>query len=323
MSDGAEGRQGKDQKDKALLPRAQLIRAGFEALAKQSPRDALLYFGAAIRKAKRVQLWDVEAEFYKFVTLYLHGDYREAVNRCVECLDCVKMTADIARSQGTVLPVEIVADRLADCLVQTMVLRKDTFWQLFAHFWQVSRGEFYLLKKPYSFFSALGKAWMALSVETKISYDMLKNELKPFTAFLQAQLDAAKDMLEAEEEARAAEASAETQKLRNPEQPSLKQVENDNAAFLKKASEATIMRLSATDIDQLVAICRSTRSVPNIAEIARLIDMLGPNSKKIYYSALTDNELMTSTETKLPDRDAERLHQEVLEFLDKRSTAAL
>jgi len=306
------------QKDLAILPRAQLIKGGFEALSKKNFKDAQYYFGAAIRKAKRVQLWDVEAEFYKFVALYFEGNYNEAVKRCLECLDAVKLTSDEAIKDGHILPTDVIESTLSDALIQTMVIRRDTFWQLINHFWQKSKGEYYLSKKSYSLVEAMMKAWMAFSIETKISYNMLKNEFKPFTAFLQEQLNTADEMQKGSEEKVTAPSQELTSADSKPPQPSMEEIENEFAANLRKYSELTLMRLSNTDIEELLKICRVTRSVSNISEIAKLTDMLGPNSKKVYIEALSQNELLIQKEKKLSEHLAERLRQEVLEFLEKR-----
>jgi hypothetical protein len=304
------------QKDLAVLPRAQLIRGGFEALAQQKTDVAVFYFGAAIRKAKRVSLWDVEAEFYKFVTLYLQGNYGEAAKRCVECLDSVKLATDAAMGHGVSLPRDAVAERLSECLIQSMVMRRDSFFQLTNHFWQMHLGEYYLLKRHYSLFAAMMKAWFATSNSVSIAYDMLKTELTPFTSFLQSQLDAAKDLV-SEEDSEAAGQAAPERRQQHEANPTAQNRESEYFDFLKKSSEATIMRLSEAEIDRVLDICRSTHSIINIAQIAKIIDPLGPNSKKVYLAAMATNDFMKTAETKFDDSSAERLHEEVLEFIEK------
>jgi hypothetical protein len=303
-------------RDLANLPRAQLIRAGFEALSNQKSSNAVSYFGAAIRKAKRVQLYDVEAEFYKFVTLYLDGDYPESVNRLLECLDGVKYCADSAQTQGIKLPLEAAIEKLERCLIQAMVMRKDSFWSLTGHFWQMQYGEYYLAKKPCSLLGAIARTWMAFSLRMNVGYDMLKVEFQPFTSFLQTQLDAAKDMIneDAPEEGSSNIRRAETDPV-TADREREKNMEMTYAEFLRKVREDTIIKSTEEEIDMLHEICRTTKNVSNLAEICRIIDTLGPNSKKTYLTALGYNEVLKSRETRLPDPDAERLHQEVLEYL--------
>jgi hypothetical protein len=299
-------------RDLAHMPRAQLIRAGFEAISNRKTSDAVGYFGAAIRKAKRVQLWDVEAEFYKFVTLYLDGDYLGAVNRCIECLDGVKSCADSAQSRGIRLPLEAAVEKLEQCLVQAMVMRKDSFWALTGHFWQMQYGEYYLLKKPSSLIGALTRAWMAFSLRRPLGYEMLKVEFQPFTAFLQTQLDAAKDMIDEDEEK---DTISDIKRAEITAVPAERELEVQYAEFLRKVREDTIIKITEEEVDTLHEICRTTKNSSNLAEICRIIDTLGPNSKKTYLTALGYNEVLKAREARLPDIDAERLHQEVLEYL--------
>ena len=147
---------------------------------------------------------------------------------------------------------------------------------------------------------------------------MLKNEFKPFTAFLQEQLNTADEMQKGSEEKVTAPSQELTSADSKPPQPSMEEIENEFAANLRKYSELTLIRLSNTDIEELLKICRVTRSVSNISEIEKLTDMLGPNSKKVYIEALSQNELLIQKEEKLCEHLAERLRQEVLEFLEKR-----
>lgn len=312
-----------DQKDLSVLPRAQLIRGGLDALGQKMPTEAMYYFGAAIRKARKVQLFDIEAEFYKFVTLYLEGDYREAVNRCLECLDGVKAVSDAAQVLGTKLPRDGIADKLADCLAQAMVMRRDPLFTLIGHFWQPQMGEYFLLKRPLPLFAAIAKAWMILHENSKITYDCLGTEMKAFSNFLQEQLDTAKDMLNEENddtgeksERRHREADDPADEPEEAKQADLaKQREIKITDFLKEVMEITIMGLSNTQIEELHDACRESMNVTNLGTVARIIDQLGPNSKKSYFSALAKNDLMSSKEAKLADKDAERLHDEVQEFM--------
>ncbi len=315
--DGSQGRQ----KDLAVLPRAQLIRGGFEAIGRKESTEAIYYFGAAIRKARKVQMYDVEAEYYKFVTLYLEGDYSGAVNRVVECLDGVKLVTDMAKAQGIVLPQAPLAERLTACLSQAMVMRRDTYFQLAGHFWQAHMGEYYLLKRTVPLLAALAKAWMVISSGIRIGYDYLGDEVKPYTKYLQDQLDSAKDMIEGGEGASPAGSA-----IREPgpgedssdrEAEVFRARENHYVDFLQKVQEVTIMGLSHTQIEELHELCRHSRNVTNLGTLARVIDQLGPNSKKSYLAALADNDLMRSRDTRLADKDAERLHAEVLEYQAK------
>lgn len=293
------------QSDLSLQARSKLIQSGFEALANKSPKNALAYFGAAIRKAKRVKLWDIEAEFYKFVTLYLEGDYPEAVQRCIECLDGVKMFRDEASSSGVSLPFNAVITTLESCLAQAMVMRRDSLFSIIGHFWQIQYGEFYLLKKNTSFFSALLRAWQASSLSVSISFDLLKNELKTFSAYLQSQLDKETERKESDAAAKKREAQKVRETAMKTANEKKSSGETKNEEFLAMAQGKGFMNLSDEELATLIEVSRTTKSHRNLVEIGRLIDILGPNSKKPYLQALADNPVFDSPEAKSFERDRE------------------
>lgn len=323
MLEGGQERQ----KDLAVLPRGQLIRGGMDAIARKAITEAMYYFGAAIRKARKVQMYDVEAEYYKFVTLYMEGDFQGAVNRLVECLDGVKLVTDAARAQGVNLPQEALADRLMACLAQTMVMRRDSLVALVGHFWQAHMGEYFLLKRPMTLVAAILKTWLVINTSTRVSFDGLGEDVKPYTKFLQDQLDTAKDMIEEmpDEDGAVGETDAGSSGGRGATRPAdreadaAKNREKAYVGFLKQVQETTIMGLSPAQIDELHELCRQSRNVTNLGSVARIIDQLGPNSKKSYLAALAENDLMQSGEARLADKDAERLHVEVLEYMAKQS----
>jgi hypothetical protein len=145
---------------------------------------------------------------------------------------------------------------------------------------------------------------------------MLKTELTPFTSFLQSQLDAAKDLVSEADSENASPAAAERRKKNESDEP-VKNRETENFDFLKKAVDSSIMRLSEGEIDRIMEICRTTQNVMNVALIAKVIDPLGPNSKKTYLAALATNDFLKTAETKYEDLGAQRLHDEVLEFIEK------
>ncbi|RMH56771.1 MAG: hypothetical protein D6679_08220 [Candidatus Hydrogenedentota bacterium] len=307
------------KRDLSILPRQKLLKAGLEAMAKHAIQDAMYYFGAAIRKARRIHLWDIEAEFYKFVTLYLEGDYREAVQRCIECLDGTKLMADAAAEDGVILPKEIVVNILESCLVQAMVMRGDSFFQMIQHFWRVDAGEYYINKRSCGLFSAIGKAWSALSLRQTITFDLLREELKPFSSYLHSQLESAKDILTEIDHEIESELDRDTQQsVEKKKELSAEQKEKKITAFLTECRKKGYLKLNNTDLDRLLKVCREAKTQSHFIDIFNLIDILGPNSKRPYLEALASNAALTAKDQAFTDRDAVMLQREVREFLEKR-----
>jgi hypothetical protein len=199
-------------KELIFLPRSVLIQRGFRAIGEQKATDAHTYFGAAIRKARRHNLWDVEAEFFKFVTLYIHGEYAQAVNRCLVCLDGVKSLWEMAIAGNVRLPAQALVDRLEECLAQTMVMRRDSYWNLVRHFNHIHMGEYFMAKRAVGLPQSLTRAWRMTSCPVKISYELLKVEIEPFTAFYLDRYAALASEAEREEEERVKNALEEEER---------------------------------------------------------------------------------------------------------------
>jgi hypothetical protein len=140
--------------------RGWLIEQGLQAYHSGRTEDATNYFGAAIRKARRLRYWDVEVEYYRFLTLFKAGDFSKAVQRCVICLDALHETR-IQHATKKDLPYDLVKDALERALLTTMTRRGDSLMRLQSHLRKKHAGEFYLMKTPMPLFQAIGMAWRA------------------------------------------------------------------------------------------------------------------------------------------------------------------
>jgi hypothetical protein len=206
-------------KELIFLPRSILLKRGFRAIGEGNAKEAHTYFGAAIRKARRHNLWDVEAEFFKFVTLYIHGEYAQAVNRCLVCLDGVRSLWEMAIAGDARLPASPLMERLEECLTQTMVMRRDSFWKLVQHFNHIHTGEYYMGKRAVGLPLSLTRAWRTTSCHVKISYELLKAELEPFTAFYIERYTALASEAERQEEERLRDILEEEERAKTPAAP--------------------------------------------------------------------------------------------------------
>ena len=297
------------KKDLAVLSRTRLVQSAFEALSKNDSQNAQMLFGAAIRKAKRVKLWDVEAEYYKFVTLYLDGDYNESVKRCVECLDGVKMMTDIARAEGIALPQTAVVLRLEQCLIRAMIMRRDSFLQIAKHFWQLSLGEYYLLKRGQPLMEAFFQAWKVFNrQEVSVAYDLMKNELSMYSNFLQTKIDQAKDMVDESEAGSVSDESVAPDR-------EVREIDPDtrDTQFLTGAVSRGLMKLDSEEIDRVIDVLGRSESEKDVALIAELINALGPRSKRPYFLALKTNPLFAE-KRRLKEPRAIQFFQEALAF---------
>ena len=289
---------------------------GIKAMKTGKVADGQSLFGAAIRSAKQIGMWDIEAEFFKFVALYQTGDYSAAVQRAVKCLDRVKMFNDIAQVAGVELPKDVMIAEMEDCLAQAMVKRGDSFMALMDHFWSPARGEYYLLKKKTAFIDAVMKAWRTMSISIPIDYDMAKNELKLYTAFLN---EVAQNKGKAEEDAEAEKASG-ISAMKDAAEETNKEMSGDELVyteFLQGAITKGYMSLSSEDMDILFDACRMTQAHASLVLIAKLINELGPNSKKPFVAALAGNEAMTDEQTVFGFAEAKGLQDEVRDFVSK------
>lgn len=307
--------------DLATLPRAKLISEGLKSIQAGRTTEGLLLFGAAIRRAKTIGLWDIEAEFFKFVTLYRQGDYGAAVQRCVKCLDRVKMFHDAAKKEGKDLPQDVLIVELEATLTQAMVRRGDGFFALLFHFMNPGNGEYYLLKKPRGFVEAFIAAWQALSRQSPVDYELLKNEFRLFSAFLQDKLFAADKADAGNAVGATASPNAEIQNsvtaIQEAESKVKKELPKDEEDYrnqLQSFVQKGYMSLSEEEIDRVFTACRLTQSHQNMNLIAELLDSLGPNSKKQYIAALAGNNAFSGTGLKFTNPRANVLYDEVRNY---------
>lgn len=246
-----------------------------KAVAEGRYDDAMEAYGAMIRKASKARLYDVEAEHAKFVTLYLNGRYNEAVQRCVRCLDAVKLLGD-RPDVGAALPTQEVTRKLERYLLQAMVMRGDSVLQLTRHLWKVYLGEYYLSKKPRPFLAAFALAWQAQSTPVRIAFENLREELAPYTAFL----------LRVYEDAGAEEVPAEEEGS-SPGAPSAEEAERRRIAVLVEAVDA---ENPSEKIDAVLDVAEAAETEEAFVLAGRLADRLPPGDRMRLFAALGRNK---------------------------------
>lgn len=316
MADSSE-----EKTDYANFSRPRLIQMAFEAIGNDDREEASRAFGAAIRKAKRSKLWDVEAEFQKFVLLYVNGEYNEAVNRCVEALDGAKLMADVAADDEVSLPKDVVIHTLEECLGRTMSMRQDSFFRLVNHYWKAPAGEYYIAKRGRPLLTAIATAWrIQNSFALKITFELLKNELQMYTRYLQSRMEKP-DEEEDEEESEGSIGRAAAPKP-DDSSPSRKEPMTDEErevlSFLEEGVQKGLLQLSDAAIERVKHIGATTTRPSHIGAIARLIEIMGPKSRESYLEALSKNTELVENQLTLTDQDAVSLRNEVVEFVERK-----
>lgn len=119
---------GEPAADSSFERRRDLVHGAIAALAVGDLIGAGVLLNAAIRRARRFRLFDLEAEYLRFVVLYVSESYAEAINRCVECLNGLADIEEDAVTWPTArLPTSQVRKILERALLRVMVDRGDGF----------------------------------------------------------------------------------------------------------------------------------------------------------------------------------------------------
>lgn len=172
--------------DLSFDERKNLHARAMACLAEGNLEQASILFSAAIRKARRANLWDVEAEYLRFVTLYLSGDYTEAVNRCVACLDALhEISKDREHWPVDRLPIRPVRAVLERALLQALFRRGDSVLAVTRHLWRPHEGKVYGGKRTLPLTQAFREAWAASRTPFEFGIETLSNEFRPFVAVLE------------------------------------------------------------------------------------------------------------------------------------------
>ena len=258
-----------------------------------------------IQKAKRSNRYDLEAEIGRFVCLYVQRNYTAAVQRCVHCLDALKLFEEIESPEAPDLPYRQMQYGLERALHQAMVMRGDRLYDLTRHLWKVHEGEYYLLKRPGGFLDAIMGAWWALRSPVRIEANYLHEILHHFSQRVIEFYESAGDLEEVEGESEEdggedAGAAAGPREKPGPDPFAEILVSTDRSG---KTPE---------NLDPIFEAAERTRSIPAMGAFARILARLAPKDRIRAYSALRRNEAFTSTSRMaISDADAARLHKEL------------
>lgn len=271
--------------DMAEQSRRLLVRSGINAATAGMLDQALDYFGAAIRKARSLNLWDFEAEFFKFVALYQDRQYRLAVKRCCEALDAAHFMGELASQEGVFLPRDVVITELENYLGQTMLMRRDSLFSLWLHFSSRGNGEFYAAKQSVGPFRGLFRVWRVLTKSYTVSYNMLANEREVYSRYLDAKL---------QERGQSGTTGDFGAVSLDSDQPPTVNIEAGWEDFLKTLRPEEVAGLGDIKRNQLLEICRSVSHARLLELVARLLSPLGPHSKEPFLEALAENANLDS-----------------------------
>lgn len=283
-----------EEGDLSQKTRAYLIRKGLECASEKSYAKAQDYFGAAIRRAKSVGLWDVEAEVFRFVALFREGKWDAAIQRATTLRERADLVYEVAQMEGRELSRDILVERLEQAIVVCMTKRGDGFVAVTSHFWNPAGRD-----SKEGLLKSIFKARQSATVDLKIDFDFCKVEVAPFTEFLRERLLAGGMKEDAAEVAvptpRASESAAVTPSA-------VPQAAGGNGAgtsqeeafrtFLDGIVNKTKVDVSDAWIDRLHQICRTTRSHDNLAKIAAILAFWGPVTARPFLHDLATNSVV-------------------------------
>lgn len=310
MAESGAVTEKESEGDLSSRTRAYLIREGLKLVEKKEYASADKLFGAAIRRAKMIGLWDIQAEFYKFVTLFRQKKYEAAMQRCLVCMERVNLFHEVAQMQGTELPRKILFDHLDQCMIACIVRKGEGVMAIAKHFRENS------LAKKYGFFESMNRAREAATLNIRVDYDALKTELAPFSEYLRQRLygsgmekpSAADKVLDAGTEAVFGKAEAMERAVAEDRDAKF-------GEFLDGLSGREFSQLSSKQVDQLFAVCEGLSSARNFELVARILSFAGPDSRKAAAGHLARNAAVRSGVLKPEVPEAKLLLQEVADAI--------
>lgn len=270
--------------------RDEIVRAGLTSFGENDLEEALSYFGAAIRKVAHWDLRDVEASFFKFLTLYRLGRYSGAVGRCFECIDAVHEVTKSATRVGVKLPHADIVAILDRCLVPALIKRGDGWLNLLLHFWKRPFGDRLAQKRTVGFWRALVLSIQAFRDDGDIMWDQMESYLPKFTLFLNMQIEARETTGNSEAVKVTAPSTADAPPATPAAEASGEQFTNDPPAadgrFLASVAGKNFSELSEDEVSELGQACRLISTQEELGIVTEIIRYLRPQTRHPFIAAL-------------------------------------
>lgn len=178
-ADAASSTDDKPKDLSSIHSRSYLVAMGLKHLEAGEPENAMLHFGAAIRRATRENYTDVEVEYYRYVALFKRGDFPAALQRCANCLDSLDTVVKEKRDKN--IAYAAVLKHIERTLLSVMVLSGVGFFGLRSHLASTRAGISYKLKRPRSFIDSSVLAWDATKNLVPPTVDDLRHLLGQIT----------------------------------------------------------------------------------------------------------------------------------------------
>jgi hypothetical protein len=276
--------------DLSFEDRRALIQRALAAVAGGRLADASVSLAAAIRKARRARIYDLEAEYLRLVALYLAGDYTEAVNRAATCLEALEEIRRDPAWPVADLPVVEVRRVLERAMLQAMVRRGDGIMAITRHLWRRDEGKVYPGKREHPFPEAVREAWTATRRPFDFGIDTIRTELKPFTAVVEAKYDEMTEGESDEEPARPVAAPSARPAAAPDEAGEID--EADAADLFDEIIHREPWKVSHEEMERLVAVCAGAVRSDNVARIARLFRTAPAKDSRRILSGLRRNQVL-------------------------------
>lgn len=282
--------------DPSLDPRRSILQRAMTALSQGRVEEASVHLAAAIRKARKRRLWDVEAEYLRFCTLALAGDHSEAINRCVTCFEALEEIEDDTDGWPVDrLPITAVRRGLEEALIGVMARRGDGVWAITVHIWRRHAGRFYPGKTDRPFGEAARRAWEAVRTPPVFGIDTLTREFKPFSAALEAKYAEGEAAAAAASSSRprAVDSSAEAPAPRKDHSPFSPAEEDRATDLLDDLINTDEWKGTADLLEDVHEACRRCVRPDNVARLARLFAHTPPREARGVLAAIRENQALS------------------------------
>lgn len=295
--------------DLSFEDRRSLVQRAMSAIAGGRLAEASTLLAAAIRKARRARIADIEAEYLRMVTLYLAGDYNEAVNRAAACLEALHEIERDPAAWPAGLPVVEVRRVLERAMLQAMVRRGDGVVAIARHLWSETEGRTYPGKRGRPLPAAIREAWAATHQPFEFGIDTLREALKPFTAAVEARYA---KMTDASAAAPAAQSRAAGPPQGVEREGGGEDSESEAADLLDKIVHREVWAVSEAEMERLLAACARSVRPDNVARIVRIFQAAPAKESRRILADLRKNRALAKA---VADGQFEAAPPEVVRFL--------